>query len=93
MATSEVVTNALVHGHGRVDVGIEAGLEFVRVEVGDDDPRHPAGAGPGGTRDAAADTDENGRGLLIVDAVTSSWGVSHRAGGGKNVWFEVPVQP
>lgn len=33
--------------------------------------------------------DEGGRGLLLVDAVTDSWGVEvRRDGRGKTVWFE-----
>ncbi|MFE4666741.1 ATP-binding protein [Streptomyces sp. NPDC056716] len=31
---------------------------------------------------------ENGRGLLLLEAVADKWGVDVRAGGGKTVWFE-----
>jgi hypothetical protein len=35
------------------------------------------------------DTDaENGRGLLLLDAMADKWGVSLWSGGGKTVWFE-----
>ena len=54
----------------------------VRVEVTDDSdelPRTPA----------ALDTEaENGRGLLLLDAMADKWGVSLWSGGGKTVWFE-----
>jgi hypothetical protein len=39
--------------------------------------------------EAATDDDESGRGLAIVDALASRWGVD-RFEGGKSVWFEVP---
>jgi anti-sigma regulatory factor (Ser/Thr protein kinase) len=54
----------------------------VRVEVtdgGDELPRTPAAL------DAEA---ENGRGLLLLDAMADKWGVSLWSGGGKTVWFE-----
>jgi hypothetical protein len=37
----------------------------------------------------ALDTEaENGRGLLLLDAMADKWGVSLWSGGGKTVWFE-----
>ncbi|WP_248500908.1 ATP-binding protein [Streptomyces sp. D2-8] len=54
----------------------------VRVEVtdgSDELPRTPI----------SLDTDaENGRGLLLLDAMVDKWGVSLWSGGGKTVWFE-----
>ncbi|MFD5481933.1 ATP-binding protein [Streptomyces hawaiiensis] len=54
----------------------------VRVEVTDGSqelPRTPP----------ALDTEaENGRGLLLLDAMADKWGVSPWHGGGKTVWFE-----
>ncbi|MEU9223463.1 ATP-binding protein [Streptomyces massasporeus] len=54
----------------------------VRVEVtdgSDELPRLPD----------TLDTEvENGRGLLLLDAMTDKWGVSLWSGGGKTVWFE-----
>jgi hypothetical protein len=31
---------------------------------------------------------DNGRGLLLLDAMVDKWGVSLESGGGKTVWFE-----
>ena len=31
---------------------------------------------------------ENGRGLVLLDAVADKWGVDRVTGGGKTVWFE-----
>ncbi|MEW2612319.1 ATP-binding protein [Streptomyces sp. NPDC047880] len=59
----------------------------VRVEVTDSSdelPRLPD------TLDAES---ENGRGLLLLDAVADKWGVSLWSGGGKTVWFECGAGP
>ena len=83
--TSELVTNALLHGTGPITLGVDCGPAQVRVEVGDADPRRPA-------LPAADDASESGRGLLIVDALARSWGVDD-ASPGKTVWFEIDAQP
>jgi anti-sigma regulatory factor (Ser/Thr protein kinase) len=84
--TSELVTNALRHGSGTVRLGCDAGTLRVRVEVGDDSGQRP--------RVRYVDDDsENGRGMIIVDTLSSAWGVSDAPRGGKIVWFEVPAQP
>ncbi len=85
LMTSEVVTNALRHGQGEVRLAVGADQELVRVEVGDDEPGRP--------RRRSADIDaESGRGMVILDALASDWGVLEAAPG-KTVWFEVPAQP
>nr|WSY57975.1 ATP-binding protein [Streptomyces sp. NBC_00886] len=54
----------------------------VRVEVSDGSSQLP-------DLHAELDTEsENGRGLVILDAVTDKWGVTRASGGGKTVWFE-----
>lgn len=86
LMTSEVVTNALLHGQGLVRLGVHAGTLIVRVEVGDDNPRHPQAP-------AVDDEAECGRGMLIVAALASAWGVEDDLDGGKTVWFEIAAQP
>lgn len=83
--TSEVVTNALLYSTGALSLGVAADRERVRVEVGDEDVRRP-------TAGALCENAEGGRGLLIVEALASDWGVCGAAVG-KVVWFEVPAQP
>ena len=85
VATSEVVTNAVIHGAGQVRLGVSADPVRVRVEVGDDNPGRPS-------IPPASDDAESGRGMRIVDATCSAWGVFD-APVGKIVWFEVPAQP
>ena len=85
LLTSELVTNALLHGRGRIRLGVDAGVTRVRVEVGDDEPRHPRLA------DQVSGA-ESGRGILLVDRLASAWGVRD-SDAGKTVWFEVQAQP
>ena len=79
LLTSELVTNAVLHGAGPVSVHVAWGEGKLRVEVGDQAPELPVLR----PLDAAA---PNGRGLLFVDSLSSGWGVL--AGDtGKTVWF------
>jgi anti-sigma regulatory factor (Ser/Thr protein kinase) len=70
MVTSELVTNAIKHA-GASKFGLEvmrlAGSGAVAVIVTDPSPQPPV------KRDPSADT-EYGRGLSIVDALSTSWG-------------------
>ena len=81
LLTSELVTNALLHGRGRVRFGVSVDELTVRVEVGDDDPRRPLSP-------AQRDGAESGRGLLILDELARSWGVEDSPPG-KVVCFEL----
>jgi hypothetical protein len=54
----------------------------VRVEVVDGSPTMPVA----GTLSAGA---LSGRGLALVQAMSTRWGAYHNTGGGKTVWFEV----
>lgn len=83
LLVSELVTNAVLHAHTGVTLGLRVGAGRLRVEVADGSldrprPRHPA------------DDAVTGRGLLLVDALSSAWGAELREGG-KVVWFEVAV--
>lgn len=82
LLVSEVVTNAIVHAGTEVEVSVELKEESVRIEVTDKEAGLPK------PRDAAEE-DTSGRGLALVDAMASAWGVESRPGG-KVVWFEVP---
>lgn len=83
--TSEVVTNALLHGAGEITFDFLPERLLVRVEVGDDDARRP--------RARQVDEDaEGGRGMQIVEALSSAWGVLDHPPG-KIVWFELSTQP
>ncbi len=81
LLTSELVTNALVHARSRVDLTVVVGVAGFRVEVGDTSPVAAE------RREIALDG-LSGRGLRIVEAMSSRWGWSP-SNDGKNVWFEL----
>lgn len=84
LVVSEAVTNAVRYGHGYVDLLILATPELIRIEVGDDNPATPL---PRESGDGLAD---GGRGLQLLDALTSAWGTHDRGDGqGKTVWLDI----
>jgi anti-sigma regulatory factor (Ser/Thr protein kinase) len=79
LGVSELATNAIQHtpsgDGGKVTVRLVAVGRLIRLEVTNDGT---TGSGPlARDDDDAADADdaENGRGLLIVAAIASTWGV------------------
>lgn len=81
LLTSEVVTNAILHGRSEARVRVRADPHRLVVEVADDNSRHP--------QPQAADPDAlDGRGLAILGMLAARWGV-HDDPFGKTVWFEV----
>ncbi|HEY8115980.1 MAG TPA: ATP-binding protein [Actinomycetota bacterium] len=84
LLTSELVSNAV--RHAELDPSQEIVVRivsdgYVRVEVADQGPPFEADL-----RKPSAGS--SGWGLLLVEAVATSWGVE-REGSGKRVWFEV----
>ena len=82
---SEVVTNAVVHGEGRIDLAIEVVGGAVRVSVSD------RGRGRIFHQSMARPSEARGRGLAIVDELANSWGVVPYGKQGKTVWFQAAV--
>lgn len=86
LVTSELTTNALLHGslwdrYLRVEVQLTGAV--LRIEVTD-----PKGERRPEPR-AAADDEQYGRGLHIVNALADRWGTCERVVG-KTVWAELP---
>ncbi len=81
LLADEVVTNAVQHGEGPIDLGIETNEERVKVTVRDRSDARPVPGEP-------AHHAEEGRGLSIVESLASRWGVSAMEPG-KSVWFEI----
>src|SRR2546421_1356804 len=82
MIVTELVTTAVRHGPGGpVELALESGGRGVRGEVGD-----PGSGIRGHALTSRRATEEGGRGLFLVDALSDSWGLSR---GRSRVWFEV----
>jgi anti-sigma regulatory factor (Ser/Thr protein kinase) len=88
LAVSEVVTNAVVHGDAaegsRISVAYRLTDECLRVEVRDRATGTPKAMHQAPGSDIAVD----GRGLAVLTAVTTRWGVTPHVIG-KSVWFEI----
>jgi anti-anti-sigma factor len=93
LLTSELVTNAVIHpaatDGGSIDLQITAYPDRVRVEVGD------AGGGFDLQNLPPRPRESGGHGLIVVEGMSSRWGMSRRAGDegdGFWVWFELDVE-
>jgi anti-sigma regulatory factor (Ser/Thr protein kinase) len=94
LVVSELVTNAVravggdpgyPSGPGRVTVGVATGPRLVRVEV------HDSARAPLPPSRRGADTDETGRGLTVVEALSICWGWEPGPLG-KVVWCELAAR-
>ncbi|MFF4487864.1 SpoIIE family protein phosphatase [Streptomyces sp. NPDC001544] len=86
LVVSELVTNALVHTQGPVHVDLMLRGDRVRVCVSDSSPRAPA-------KPVIVDWESTGgRGLMLVEAMSDSFG-SMPVASGKQVWSEIVVPP
>jgi len=86
LVVSELTTNAARHSEDFVEVGVSCAAEVLRVEVSDSSHRMPV------TPDMVDEDATSGRGLVLVQALASRWGV-HFDGLGKLVWAEFDVGP
>ena len=78
LVVSELVSNCVrAHAHHFV-LALDGHHDGLRIEVTDDAPGQP-------TPRAAGPTDQNGRGLLIVEHLATDWGL-RAAAPGKTVW-------
>ncbi len=82
LLTSELVTNAIVHGRSGPLLAVDVKEYAVWVAVGDVNPEVPV-------RRLGQVDDLSGRGVVIVDELASAWGVERERNGSKRVWFEV----
>jgi anti-sigma regulatory factor (Ser/Thr protein kinase) len=86
LIVSELVTNALVHTQGPVRLDLMLAGDRLRVAVSDTSPRAPV-------KPASLDWEATGgRGILLVEAVSASYG-SVPLSGGKQVWAEAVMPP
>ncbi len=85
LGVSELVTNALLHVRGLINVRIVDSDDQLVIEV------HDSSTNPPADQSASMAAKANhpstiGRGLQIVDSISSSWGVDYEESG-KCVWF------
>jgi hypothetical protein len=77
------VTNCVIHARTSLTIAVVCTGDVVRVSVTDQSLALPR------QRNYAPDS-TTGRGMRLVDTLTTSWGVERHAGG-KTMWFEVPA--
>jgi anti-sigma regulatory factor (Ser/Thr protein kinase) len=82
LLTDELLTNAVGHGGGQFSLTASIDGQRLRVAVSDLRPSAPVTVYPPGHEL------ERGRGLTIVDAVATDWGID-RLSSEKSVWFEL----
>lgn len=79
---SELVANGVMHAHTVITLAVEPLGVGVRVTVGDGSPVLPRWS-------PSSLTGISGRGLMLVDRLSSTWGAQTVPGGGKIVWAEI----
>ncbi len=82
LLVSELVTNAILHASGPLELRARPLDEGLRIEVLDAAPEAPT------LRTDVDLTDIGGRGLQLVDVLADRWGWSE-SDAGKVVWFEL----
>ena len=86
LIASELMTNAIVHGHPPLTLQISLSDEGdIVVAMCDHGSQRPA------RRDHIVATQPGGYGLKLVEANASSWGYRAVDGGAKEVWAVVPA--
>lgn len=83
LLADEVATNAVVHGGGSFDLHYELWDGRLAVDVADRGDGTPTVREPGATQ-------EHGRGLALVAALSADWGVLPLVQG-KRVWFHMDL--
>ena len=82
LVVSEVVTNAVIHARSDAELVLERTPTALRISVTD--------RGSGLTREPGSTGSDGGRGLLIVQQLSTSWG-AEPTGDGNRVWAELPI--
>jgi anti-sigma regulatory factor (Ser/Thr protein kinase) len=86
LLANELATNAILHAQSEFVVEVSVRERTCRIGVVDHDQRRP---------DKIEEVDHDatrGRGLALVQALSTSWGVEDRENG-KAVWCDVTVAP
>jgi anti-sigma regulatory factor (Ser/Thr protein kinase) len=91
LVVTELVTNAVIHGHARPQLRVGWNGRVLEVEVEDDGPGRPM-LHPLNPLNPLT---TSGRGLALVDQIADDWGVEARGGCGpghrKVVWARIDL--
>ena len=85
LVASELATNSLVHAQTAFSLTLSATDDTVLLTVRDNSSAFPR-------RRRARATDATGRGLEIVDIVSSKWGFDEDGDGSKAVWAAFAIR-
>jgi len=85
LIVSELVNNAILHARTDLTVSVARWGDLVRLAVHDATPERPVRR--------HEPTQVTGRGMLLVAALSQSWGVLPTSGGGKVVWAVLQAPP
>jgi serine/threonine-protein kinase RsbW len=77
---TELVANCVRHARSPMQIRLTVEHDLLRAEVRDGSALNPLPREP---------DEHGGRGVLILDALASRWGVFGHPGAGKTVWFEL----
>ena len=85
LVLAEMFSNALRHAPDRLHrLELRVAADHVLIALSDASPLSPVRRSAGGTA-------VGGRGLPIIEALASRWGITPLTTGGKNFWVELPV--
>lgn len=87
LLVTEVVTNAVVHAGTDIELTVVTGEADVRVDVVD-----YSGEAMPVLHSMPGEEREGGRGIYLLDALSTEWGTRHFATG-KSVWFTLGASP
>ncbi len=82
LIVTELATNAVLHAGSPYEVRLRRTEGVVRIEVADGDPGTPE-------PQPFSATAESGRGIVLVSAISASWGIDTQPGRGKVTWAEL----
>ena len=86
LLVSELVTNAVQHGRPAISLSVNLDPPLIGVAVHDEGADVPSRSAPA----VPASSSTEGRGLVIVDRLSTSWGVVPDVSPpGKTVWFRL----
>lgn len=84
LVASELAANAVTHADSAFRIQLSLTARTLRIDVVDFGEGTPEPQPP-------STTDEHGRGLLLIDALTTAWGIEEGPQNGKLVWAELTL--